>query len=595
MSDDVLPVEVRQYRDDPRFRRFADVLAVPTPRIEVEVLQDQNLSDGKAWVRSARWLEDSKRNYFDAEGSKVLKEVFQRWLAVKSDWRKLVPSPVIYVMALFGSAPFTATNVPVAPPAAEADKAGAQNARQRSTGAVLVNALLLAAIAWYIWTQWPLWKSFIDPEAHDSFKILGLEPGASVTDVKRVYRKLAKTMHPDQGGSNAAYMQMRNAYDELMERERDEHGRPVSLLSDETKEGNLQVLMFIGFVLGRIYEISQFGAEFVLKLINRRDSAAAKVVHSTLHVLCLGLFVIESGVNLNSFILVVTGYNYLSKLLTKYSQPSYIVQQPPPIDDNHLKWEARRYAVVFFLPAFGFHLWKSWGLFGLEWLSRVALGLLFVSCFVMRHRPYIFLQHSLQSRVFNGVNPLFHFHNLLNLVPLPHGPRLIAEVVIDDILAYAMRVPAAFRIACYVMILVSLLQRSIYPALEVLPFSTHAKWNEGMQKMMVQKDSFEKKEEEKASKEAAKKAAAIRTDAKTALTAKEKKELRKQEVHEVQEEKQATRQSVTLIMVVLGSVAAFALLVAVGDSVANGKRLPVSAPTERMLVGVWEALQADRM
>ena len=49
--------------------------------------------------------------------------------------------------------------------------------------------------------------------AHET---LGVELGASKQAIKKAYRKKAKTMHPDAGGDNKAFDQLRIAYDDLM-------------------------------------------------------------------------------------------------------------------------------------------------------------------------------------------------------------------------------------------------------------------------------------------------------------------------------------------------------------------------------------------
>ena len=43
----------------------------------------------------------------------------------------------------------------------------------------------------------------------------GLAPGASMDDVKKKFRELAKKYHPDHGGSNAKMMEILEAYNKL--------------------------------------------------------------------------------------------------------------------------------------------------------------------------------------------------------------------------------------------------------------------------------------------------------------------------------------------------------------------------------------------
>jgi hypothetical protein len=53
--------------------------------------------------------------------------------------------------------------------------------------------------------------------ASDPYRILGLEPGASQADIKRAYRRLAKTLHPDSAGERSlpAFLAVQEAYERL--------------------------------------------------------------------------------------------------------------------------------------------------------------------------------------------------------------------------------------------------------------------------------------------------------------------------------------------------------------------------------------------
>ncbi len=47
------------------------------------------------------------------------------------------------------------------------------------------------------------------------FAVLGLAPGATRTDVKRAFRALAHTTHPDHGGDAAEFRAVKAAYERL--------------------------------------------------------------------------------------------------------------------------------------------------------------------------------------------------------------------------------------------------------------------------------------------------------------------------------------------------------------------------------------------
>ncbi|HEX2626398.1 MAG TPA: J domain-containing protein, partial [Candidatus Limnocylindrales bacterium] len=51
----------------------------------------------------------------------------------------------------------------------------------------------------------------------DPYRTLGLEAGASSAEVKRAYRRLAKTFHPDSAGEQAVprFLAIQAAYDQI--------------------------------------------------------------------------------------------------------------------------------------------------------------------------------------------------------------------------------------------------------------------------------------------------------------------------------------------------------------------------------------------
>lgn len=50
----------------------------------------------------------------------------------------------------------------------------------------------------------------------DAYAVLGIAPGAAVEDVKKAYRALSKTHHPDRGGSEAKFKEINHAYELVM-------------------------------------------------------------------------------------------------------------------------------------------------------------------------------------------------------------------------------------------------------------------------------------------------------------------------------------------------------------------------------------------
>ena len=55
-------------------------------------------------------------------------------------------------------------------------------------------------------------------QVHDPYRVLGLPRGASLDEVKRAYRRLAKQHHPDSGGQRtlARFLEIQAAYEQLV-------------------------------------------------------------------------------------------------------------------------------------------------------------------------------------------------------------------------------------------------------------------------------------------------------------------------------------------------------------------------------------------
>ena len=64
-------------------------------------------------------------------------------------------------------------------------------------------------------------KPATDPEQRDTrqdsaHNVLNLPPFYTEDDVRRAYKRLARTAHPDSGGSNAAFIELKRAHDEAL-------------------------------------------------------------------------------------------------------------------------------------------------------------------------------------------------------------------------------------------------------------------------------------------------------------------------------------------------------------------------------------------
>lgn len=59
----------------------------------------------------------------------------------------------------------------------------------------------------------------IEHKEYDPFAILGIDREATDKEIKKQYRELSKTMHPDKGGDEEAFKELTKAYKALTDEE----------------------------------------------------------------------------------------------------------------------------------------------------------------------------------------------------------------------------------------------------------------------------------------------------------------------------------------------------------------------------------------
>lgn len=68
--------------------------------------------------------------------------------------------------------------------------------------------LIVAAFFWYLWYQNASLVSRLEGlQSYDPFEVLGLDADATIRDIKKQYRKLSLSMHPDKNPDNPLAVQ----------------------------------------------------------------------------------------------------------------------------------------------------------------------------------------------------------------------------------------------------------------------------------------------------------------------------------------------------------------------------------------------------
>lgn len=98
----------------------------------------------------------------------------------------------------------------------------------------MIKLLLLAALAAIIlrWAlgKWP-WEYLRSPPPRsqhliDARRVLGLDAGATRTEIREAHRRIAADIHPDRGGDNARLAQLNAARDTLLATHSDKESDP---------------------------------------------------------------------------------------------------------------------------------------------------------------------------------------------------------------------------------------------------------------------------------------------------------------------------------------------------------------------------------
>ncbi|KAG8582408.1 hypothetical protein GDO81_008037 [Engystomops pustulosus] len=90
--------------------------------------------------------------------------------------------------------------------------------------------LLLLGWALFLFLAYKVSKTDKEYQEYNPYEVLGIDPGATLTEIKKQYRLLSLKYHPDKGGDDAMFMKIAKAYEALTDDESrrnwEEYGNP---------------------------------------------------------------------------------------------------------------------------------------------------------------------------------------------------------------------------------------------------------------------------------------------------------------------------------------------------------------------------------
>eukprot|EP01062_Namystynia_karyoxenos_P043035 TRINITY_DN314_c0_g2_i1.p1 TRINITY_DN314_c0_g2~~TRINITY_DN314_c0_g2_i1.p1 ORF type:complete len:713 (+),score=248.90 TRINITY_DN314_c0_g2_i1:86-2140(+) len=477
-------LEVRLYRTDAGFRRFHEAFQVDVPRLHWSQLMVTG-PDGRpmpAPPPPGGAQQPQMRLVFTIGGQKVvhnpdgspspdtaplLKASLASYMRCKEAWRKTgLPSFFVGLLSRAGLAPSLAMQPAEAAFAgggtAAEEAVRARRSARWSLGVALFLMLLAAAVIFY----WPVWDVLIDPDAGEHYAVLGVRPGATRKEIKSAFRKKAMQWHPDKNPGcgkrcQVMFLKIQEAHT-LLTTEKQQHALE---LSQKSKENNGQILAFVGMFMGRVLDVVYQATEFIVGATSLDTSARARTaLRAALHVGCMLLFLFEDGIQIGSVVFLLFGGMKLKNILQEGGQ---VVYRP---DYNHARWEIDKYVRWFLVPPTVLYAASevhSLNFATQPWTTvlRGTCGVIYVMSFIMRHKPYIFVNHGLQASCTNNWHPNWGMWKPNPFSLWGFWKYLVWDVGLDDLLAFAMHIPWMHRVSCLTIILCAMLQRAIYPSL----------------------------------------------------------------------------------------------------------------------------------
>ncbi|XP_044146021.1 translocation protein SEC63 homolog [Bufo gargarizans] len=101
---------------------------------------------------------------------------------------------------------------------------------QQNIAPTVKKIVLLLGWALFIFLAYKVSKTDKEYQEYNPYEVLGLDPGATVAEIKKQYRLLSLKFHPDKGGDDAIFMKIAKAYEALTDDESrrnwEEYGNP---------------------------------------------------------------------------------------------------------------------------------------------------------------------------------------------------------------------------------------------------------------------------------------------------------------------------------------------------------------------------------
>nr|XP_033793376.1 translocation protein SEC63 homolog isoform X1 [Geotrypetes seraphini] len=101
---------------------------------------------------------------------------------------------------------------------------------QQSIIPTIKKVTLLAGWALFLFLAYKVSKTEREYQEYNPYEVLGLDPGATVSEIKKQYRLLSLKFHPDKGGDEVTFMRIAKAYEALTNEDSkynwEEYGNP---------------------------------------------------------------------------------------------------------------------------------------------------------------------------------------------------------------------------------------------------------------------------------------------------------------------------------------------------------------------------------